>query len=353
MDDALSALKTEFKNRGWNQRHVGQVIAELVVHVCLALGGIAIFVFCEPWWLRAIGMLISTYGSVGVGTNTHTATHYAASPHRWVNEVLTYFGYPFFLMLGATFWRHRHITLHHANPNVMGIDGDADFGPFFASTDEEVAQGSAWFLASQRYVFPCMAWLNSYLRQIGSWRHLFAILPDKRKRRLAHVADAAVMSLHIVVWFVIPSLYFPVLSVIGFNLLRIGLLGYPLYCVLAPGHYPEEALCIAKGDWRKDFVLLQTATTINFSTGPIGAFLCSGLQYQIEHHLFPGYSHTHYAKMAPLVKEFCIQNGYPYRTFGWVDAVMKTFTIFSKPKHVYPDVDALRQAVKEQLGTAS
>lgn len=349
MEDALSALKTEFRNRGWNQRPVGPVVFELAIHVSLALSGIAIFVLCEPWWLRALGMLISTYGSVGVGTNTHTATHYAASRHRWVNEVLTHFGYPFFLMLGATFWRHRHITLHHANPNVMGIDQDADFTPFFASTELEVARGAGLFRRHQRYVFPCIAWLNSYLRQVGSWRHLFRILPDKQRRKTAHFVDAAVMLLHIVVWFVIPSLYFPVLSLIGFNLLRIGLLGYPLYFVLAPGHYPEEALCVAKGDWKKDFVLQQTATTINYRTGFFGALMCSGLQYQIEHHLFPGYSHIYYAKMAPLVEAYCIQHGYPYRMYGWTESVLKTFEIFSKPKHVYADVEELREAVRQEL----
>lgn len=352
MEDALTALRTEFRNRGWNQRPVGPVLLELAVHVGLALGGIAIAVFAQPWWLRVLGMLISTYGSVGVGTNTHTATHYAASRHRWVNEVLTYFGYPFFLMLGATFWRHRHITLHHANPNVMGIDGDADFTPFFASTEEEVKKGIGYFGRYQHIMFPFFAWLNSYLRQIGSWRHLRAILSDKSRRRTAHWADLIVMSLHIVVWFVIPSFYFPVLHVIGFNLLRIGMLGYPLYFVLAPGHYPEEAMCIAKGDWKKDFVLLQTATTINFSTGFLGSLICSGLQYQIEHHLFPGYSHIYYKRMSPMVREFCVRNGYPYRSYSWPEAVLKTFAIFSKPKHVYANVDELRAAVQQELSRA-
>jgi linoleoyl-CoA desaturase len=353
MDDALAALRTEFRNRGWNQRPVLPVVLELAVHVSLALFGIAIFLFTEPLWLRILGMLISTYGSVGVGTNTHTATHYGASRHRWVNEVLAYFGYPFFLMLGATFWRHRHITLHHANPNVMGIDGDCDFPPFFASTDQEVAKGIGYFGRYQHLVFPCMAWLNSYLRQIGSWRHLFAILPDKSRRRMAHWADLVVMLLHIVVWFVIPSFFFPVLNVIGFNLMRIGLLGYPLYWVLAPGHYPAEALCIAKGDWKKDFVLLQTATTINFRTGFFGSLVCSGLQYQIEHHLFPGYSHIYYKRMAPMVQEFCVKNGYPYRMFGWAESVLKTFEIFAKPKHVYANVEELRAAVKQELSQSS
>lgn len=349
MEDALAALKTEFRNRGWNRRPVGPVVFELAVHVSLALFGIALFVWAEPLWLRALGMLISTYGSVGVGTNTHTATHYAASKHRWVNEVLAYFGYPFFLMLGATFWRYRHITLHHANPNVMGIDGDADFTPVFASTEEEVKQGIGYFPRYQRFLFPFLAWLNSYLRQIGSWRHLLAILPDKSRRKPAHWADLIVMSLHLLAWFVIPSFFFPVTHVIGFNLLRIGLLGYPLYCILAPGHYPEKAFCIAKGAWKKDFVLLQTATTINFRTGFLGGLVCSGLQYQIEHHLFPGYSHIYYKRMSPLVQEFCAQNGYPYRMYGWAEAVLQTFRIFGKPKHVYRDIDELREAARQEV----
>ena len=347
---ALSALKAQFKTLGFQKRATGRVVFELLIHVSLTLGGAALFVYAHSFWLCLLGMAISTYGSVGVGTNTHTATHYAASRHRWVNEALTYFGYPFFLQLGATFWRHRHIVLHHPNPNVVGIDLDANFSPFFASTDREIQAKTGWFQQHTRYqwiAFPLIVWVHGYIRQIKSWTHVLRVLRDPKRRTSAHYFDVLAMLLHWVAWFVVPSFFFSVTDVIGFNLLRIGCIGYPLYCVLAPGHYPVEAHCVEAGNHTSDYVMLQTAGTINFRTGFLGSLVCSGLQYQIEHHLFPGYSHNHYPAMSKYVQRFCEQEGYPYRMLGWGEAVWATFKIFKQPKIVAADIDEIKQRVRE------
>jgi linoleoyl-CoA desaturase len=350
--EALSALRAEFRARGWHHKATARVVAELCVHVMVVLGGIAIFVLAEHWALRAIGMIISTIGSVGVGTNTHTASHYAASKSRFVNDVLCYFGYPFFLQLGATYWRHQHIVVHHPNPNVMGADDDADFSPFFASTDREVLAARGGFRKSLRWqflTFPMIVWVHCYIRQIKSWGHVVKMLRDPERRRPGHYADAVAMALHWVAWFIIPSFFFPWTHVVLFNLLRIGLLGYPLYAVLAPGHYPAAAPVIAKGNWEKDFVFLQTATTLNYRTGLIGGFVSSGLQYQIEHHLFPGYCHVYYSRMSPFVKKFCEEHGYPHKTLGWGEALWECFRIFYRPKHVTSNMAELRQALEQPL----
>ena len=165
-----------------------------------------------------------------------------------------------------------------------------------------------WFLGQPALCVSRIAWLNSHLRQIGSWRHLFAILPDKRKRRFTHVADAAVMSLHIVVWFVIPSLYFPV----SFSDWFQPCCGSVCLAIRSTACWPwslSGRSAVHRQRGLKRLHSMQTATTINFSTGPIRAFRRSGLQYQIEHHLFRT-AHS-LRKMAPLVKEFpVIQNGY-------------------------------------------
>lgn len=347
--DVLAPLRNEFKARGWLQNRPKRVMLELALHVAMALGGIALFLWAEHMALRLLGLCISTLGSVGVGTNTHTATHFAASRNRLLNEALAYFGYPFFLQLSLTYWRHQHIAVHHPNPNVSGMDDDADFTPFFASTDREVAAGAGFFqrrIGYQWIAFPLIVWVHGYVRQINGWKHVLRMLADPKQRRLTHFLDAAVMVLHNIVWFVIPSFYFPVGQVIAFNLIRIGLLGYPLFCVLAPGHYPAEAAVIGReADWQQDRVFLQTATTINFRTGFYGRLLCSGLEYQIEHHLFPGYSHVYYRQMSPLVRAFCEQHGYPYRVLSWPEAIWSTLRIFYRPKHVAASFAEMEQMV--------
>jgi linoleoyl-CoA desaturase len=142
---------------------------------------------------------------------------------------------------------------------------------------------------------------------------------------------------------VLPMFFFPVLSVIGVHLLRFSLIGMALFAVLAPGHFPAEAVCLDPSERdRGDFYLRQTVATVNFRTGPIGRWLCSGLEYQIEHHMFPSISHRFYPAMSPLVRELCQRHGLPYRQLGWGEAIWKSYQVFAHPKAVLTDVEALR-----------
>ena len=98
---------------------------------------------------------------------------------------------------------------------------------------------------------------------------------------------------------------------------------------------------------RQDHVLLQTATTINFTTGPFGRLLCAGVDYQIEHHLFPGLGHRHYRRMAPRVAEFCREQGYPYRVMSWRTAVWKSLRAMATPRPVVRDLGDLRDPKRD------
>jgi linoleoyl-CoA desaturase len=87
-------------------------------------------------------------------------------------------------------------------------------------------------------------------------------------------------------------------------------------------------------------VLRQTCTTTNFRVGAIGRMLCSGLDSQIEHHLFPAFDHTRYSKMSAEVQAFCEKHGYPYRRLGWWEAVGKAFGSFRHPKPIRSSLQA-------------
>jgi hypothetical protein len=85
--------------------------------------------------------------------------------------------------------------------------------------------------------------------------------------------------------------------------------------------------------------------TLNFRTSWLGRFLCSGLEFQIEHHLFPSASHVHLRRMSPLVRAFCEEHGLPHRTLGWGEAVWKSYLVFLRPKPVLrklPTAESLR-----------
>jgi fatty acid desaturase len=191
----------------------------------------------------------------------------------------------------------------------------------------------------QWLAFPFALAFNGFNLQRAGWSYLIKTLLDPKHRRKAHVIDAGAMLLHYVVWILVPLVFFPVSSVLLFYLFRESLLGYAMFAVLAPGHFPAEAIVLEKVDMEeKSFVLRQAATSINFRTGFVGRLLCSGLEYQIEHHIFPSLSHVYYPQVRPLVETFCRENGYPYQTMGWGEAIWKSYKVFWNPKAVQPSL---------------
>jgi len=338
-NEAITELRREFARRGWNKKVTGRIVLELLIHMAIAVAGLAIFVAFHNPALRALGILISTCGAMGVGTNTHTSSHYATSDRRWVNEALTYLGYPLLLGLSATYWWHKHVVLHHPAPNVVGVDDDCDLSPWFATTVDEVNASHGlrrfYYEHIQFWVFPVALAVNCFSIQINGWVHLTRALGDSKRRKTAHWVDLGAMVLHYVVCLGVPLLFWPLPAVAGVYILRSMLLGYGMYVILAPGHFPAAALRTASEDRQNaDFFTLQTEGTVSFRTGWLGRFFCSGLDYQVEHHLFPNISHVHYPKVSVEVQALCLEHGLRYRSHSWAMALWKSWQVLRIPQEV-------------------
>ncbi len=342
---SLSKLAQEIVAQGWNRKATWHVLGELLLNLVAALGGIWVFLTYQHPLVRICAMIVSTAGSMGVLTNTHTSSHYATSNRRWINELLTFLGYPLFMGVSACYWWHKHIVLHHPAPNVVGFDSDLDLSPWFARTSDEVQRSSGWrrfyYEKLQFISFPFSLGFVVFNMQIAGWRTLVRSLRDPGGNKKKEWIDVAAVLSHYLVWIVIPLAFFAPLHVLGFYMLSVGLIGYAMFAVLAPAHFPSEAVCL-KDHGERDRLLLQTAATVNFSTGFIGRLVCSGLEYQIEHHLFPGISHVHYPKMAPLVREFCRTEGLPYRCYRWEVVLWKCLRTFHSPPKTQTDLEDFR-----------
>jgi len=337
--EAVAELRREFARRGWDKKATGRIVFQLLIHVTIALAGMAIFIVCHHPALRLLGIVISTFGCMGVGTNTHTSTHYATSDKRWVNEALSYFGYPMFVGLSATYWWHKHVVLHHPAPNVVGVDSDADLLPFFAVTADEVNASSGllrfYYQRLQFWLFPLVLALNDFGIQMAGWAYLIRMLCHSKGRKPAHWIDLGALVLHYAIWIGVPLLFLPWPAVVAFYVLRNILLGYAMYAILAPGHFPAEAQRPTDGARQSaGFFAAQTAGTVSFRTGRVGRFLCSGLEYQVEHHLFPSISHVHYPQVSVAVREFCAAHGLPYRSYTWAQALWKSWEVLRFPQQV-------------------
>lgn len=345
----LQALREEARQRGWYGRPVGRLLLDLAGYLVLAAAGAAVFLFAEGWFVRACGLVLLTGASLGVATFSHTASHNAIAKSRWANEALTYFGYTFFYGLSATYWYHKHVVVHHPAPNVYKVDDDADFSPWVALTHREVAEAKGWkrvyYSRFQHWTFPLLLAVMGFGMQSAAWTHLIGALRDPARRSRRQWIDLGVLVLHLAVWIGLPMLFFPAGAVIGFYAIRISLMGFAVFAVSAPGHIPAYAIFIEPHEESKDFLLRQTATTANFTVGRFGRWLCSGLEYQIEHHLFPGICHRYYPELSPRVQELCRRLGLPYLVYSWDRALFMCFAALARRKHVEPSLEAARLPV--------
>jgi fatty acid desaturase len=334
---SFRALRLELRRRGYYRRDSARIMAQLVWHCGLTALGIALFIAFPMWWARLAATFLFGAGLLGISTNTHTSSHYSTFRSRRLNEVMTFFGYPVVLGMSASYWWQKHVVVHHKNPNLIGLDDDLDLMPFFAVTDQERQSARGWrrvYYSLQWLLFPVAISLNAFNVQWYAWRHLTAKLRNPAERQILHWADLACLCVHHALWIGLPLLFFSPASVLLFHVYKNVIVGYALFIAFAPAHFPAEAACAEADQQDIDFVLKQTATTVNFRTGWFGRLACSGVEYQIEHHLFCGISHTRYPEVSRLLEEFCRHHGYPYKTLGWAEAVWKSLLVFYQPKHV-------------------
>ena len=349
---APEALHAELRAAGLDERPFGRFLLSWTVHALIGFGALTAFVLSSSWLHRAPLLLLSCLGFIGLATLGHTASHYGASRHRLANHVMLYLTYPFLLQLSACFWKRTHVQIHHANPNIVGVDNDCDLRPFFALNDQHQANSGRarrLYYRFQGLHFPFLLLLNTINIQRKGWRFLVGQLRDPAVRKGPILVDLAAMCGHVACWVALPMFWFSPASVMALYLVRSAIIGVGLFCILAPGHFPAEALCLDLSQRAAgDFYLRQTVATVNFETGPLGRFLCSGLEYQIEHHLFPGVSHFPLPALAIRVRAFCARERLPYRSFGWGLVIWKSYRVLFTPKPVHADVEALR--VRPEVG---
>ncbi|HCN64730.1 MAG TPA: hypothetical protein DIT33_15235 [Pseudomonas sp.] len=333
----FALLRQSLITQGYTAKTPWAIFAEWLLFVLLAVSAITVIAIAKSLWLLALAFYLIVMASMGITTNAHTASHHAISRRRWVNTFFLYFGYPFFSQLSANFWQQKHLVIHHPHPNVIGVDNDANLAPFFALHQTELQRAHGlhrWWYEHQGYFLPLVLAGNSFAVIFQGWSYLIGQLTDRQRRKAAHWWDLATLLLHWLVWVVLPCFFFSIEGVLMFTLLRFTAMSYAMFALFAPAHYPAAA-CIYESEASANFVMRQTITTINFRTGHIGRLLCGGVEYQIEHHLFPTISPRHYPAISPILKRFCEQQGYPYRTEGWLEAIRHSLDTFWHPKPVH------------------
>jgi linoleoyl-CoA desaturase len=258
--------------------------------------------------------------TAGIGFSVmHDANHGAYSRSPSVNRA---WGLALdFVGASSYVWRFKHNVHHHTYTNIDGMDSDIDAGPFlrFAPSQRLYAFHRyqhlyAWLLYG---VLAVKWWFIDDVVDLARGRIGQLALPRPRGRELAAVLAGKAAFLCWAV--VVPVLVFRSGWVAPLFLFGAWTLGVVLSTVFQLAHtMPDaEVHAVTRGEKRMEtgWAEHQVRATVDFApSNRLLGWYVGGLNFQIEHHLFPEVSHVHYASLAAIIEATCLAHGVPYRS---------------------------------------
>lgn len=255
---------------------------------------------------------------LGVGFNvTHDANHFAIAKYKWINLLIG--STMDVLGLSSCLWRLNHNNLHHRYPNVFNYDIDLDLSYFLRLTPY---QQRRWFHAYQIY-YMWVLFLFAYL--FWHWVSDTINLIKKIKHKPPLIKKAQIVQFFIgkiifcCLAFGIPVLFYPLATVLTFYFIIYGISGLIAPVIVLLAHINEEAsffpaVDAVKPHCNESFCYKQMNATVNFSMHNRFLFwYIGGLNFQIEHHLFPYICHVHYPEISLIVQDVCKEFDIPYK----------------------------------------
>jgi linoleoyl-CoA desaturase len=238
----------------------------------------------------------------------HDANHGAYSRSRRVNRAV---GLALDFIGGSSYlWRFKHNVQHHSYANVDGLDTDIDAAPFlrFAPSQRWRTfhrwQGSyAWALYG---VLTLKWWLVDDVANLARGR--ISDHPFSRPRGGEFCALVGGKAVFLTWAFVVPALVHRSAWIVAYFVLGAFVLGLVLSTVFQLAHTVPEAEFHAgtAGRMAAGWAEHQVRATVDFApSSRVLAWYLGGLNFQIEHHLFPGICHVHYPALSGIVEETC------------------------------------------------
>ena len=282
------------------------------------VGGWTAFVLIgASWWQLVTAVALAVvFGQVGLVS--HELAHRQIFGGRRLSEGVGRLVGNLGIGLGYGWWQDKH-TRHHANPNHEEFDPDVQAELFVWSQDQaDRARGlPAFFGRYQAFLFYPVLLLEALNLHYGSVR---ALLRPSTKHR---VLEGVLLAAHFVLYLGVVFVVLDPLQAVVFIVIQQGLFGVYLGCIFAPNHKGMPTL--KKGE-KLDFLRKQVLTSRNVRGGAFTDLALGGLNYQIEHHLFPNMPSPHLAKAQPIVRDYCAEIGVPYHETGFVRSHAEALT---------------------------
>jgi linoleoyl-CoA desaturase len=316
-------FKSTGKTRHGNFAMVIKTIFMIALYFVPFISLLTVDFIKESAGLTVLMWAIMGMGMAGIGLSImHDANHNAYSKNMSVNNAL---GHIICFIGGINVnWKIQHNVLHHTYTNVTGMDEDIDPGIIMRFSPHEKRYSAhkfqhlyAWFF----YGLMTLSWATN-----KDWKQLF------RYKKMELLETQGVKFLPTLIFLIVTKLAYYALfiglplmisplswwaTVLSYLLMQficgliLGLIFQPAH-VVPSSNYPMPD---NSGNIEADWAVNQLYNTANFAPGArILSWYVGGLNYQVEHHLFPNICHIHYRKLSKIVRETAEEYKLPYNS---------------------------------------
>ncbi|WP_158886885.1 fatty acid desaturase family protein [Amycolatopsis anabasis] len=303
----FAALSRHIKHAGLLDRRWGYYATKIGLNL-LALAGAAVaFVHIgDSWWqlfmAAFFALLFTQLAFIG-----HDAGHKQIFRTRRTNDLIG-FAHGSLVGLSYGWWIGQH-NRHHANPNHEDADPDVDI-PALAFTREQAHAKRGflrWMAKHQAYLFFPLLLLEGLSLHVSSVRSIW------RGEVKSRLLETGLLLAHFGIYFTAVFLVLSPGTAVVFIVVHQGIWGVYMGCSFAPNHKGMPTLPTGH---TLDFLRKQVLTSRNVRGGRWVDFALGGLNYQIEHHLFPNMPRPNLRHAQVIVSQFCAQRGISYSQCG-------------------------------------
>jgi fatty acid desaturase len=309
---SFTALTRSIHEMGLMRRRYGYYWAKLIGAVLILIAWVVGFILIgDSWWQLANAGLLAVV-MTQIAFLGHDAAHRqifkSGRWNDWVSLIIAN------LLVGMSYgwWQSKH-NRHHANPNKVGADPDIALAAIAFTPERATRHRSRlmrWLVAHQGwYFFPILLLEGLSLHKDGISR---IISRNKIQRRWVEIGF---ITFRLAGFAALVFLVLPPGKAVAFLGVQLAVFGLYMGSSFAPNHV---GMPLVSPKLKLDFLRRQVLMSRNISGGaPISVFM-GGLNYQIEHHLFPSMARPYLRKAQPLVAAYCAAQGVPYtRTTLW------------------------------------
>ncbi len=312
-----------FKTAGISKHANANMVIKTVVMLSMYLVPYFLMIFgaFSTFLPVLICWIVMGAGMAGIGLSVmHDANHGAYSKNRKINEML---GQVIWFIGGSSVnWKIQHNILHHSFTNVDHMDEDLESVPFLRFSPHKkklkihrLQHIYAWFF----YGFMTIMWATSKdFKQLARYKKKDLIKTQKKSYRALLTELIFVKIGYYALFVVLPIVLLPFpwwQTVLGFLAMHF-VAGFILAIIFQPAHVMPDTtfpLPDEQGNMENKWAIHQLMTTVNFAPkSRLFSWYVGGLNFQIEHHLFPNICHIHYKKISEIVKKTAEEFKLPY-----------------------------------------